>query len=493
MASKSQESKAQAESTETTSVLDRIISEGNLNRTPDDYQNSRKWLTHLVDQIAGKQMMVSADVDQMLNDRIAQIDELISVQLDEVMHADEFQKLESSWRGLAYLVNQSETSDRLRIKVLNVSKRDLTKDLCKPNQRFDQSALYKQVYSHEYDQLGGEPYGLLIGDYEFSRRPEDIALLEEMAGVAAGSHAPFIAAANAELFNFDSFTQINDPQDLKAVFDNEAYAKWKSFRASEDSKYVGLCMPHISLRLPYGPETVPVEEFDYREGVDGTDHSKYLWGNAAYAFGARATDAFAKYEWCAAIRGYAGGGLVEGLPLHTFTTNEGDIAAKCPTEVAIPDGRENELANLGFIPLTHYKGTDSAVFMGAQSCNKPVEYMDPDATANAKLSSQLQYTLAVCRFAHFLKAMLRERVGSYMSKSQCQKFLNNWIANYVQLNPDAKQEEKARFPLAEASVEVEEIPGKPGTYSAVARLRPHFQLEGVQLSLRLVAKQLKQS
>jgi type VI secretion system protein ImpC len=310
-----------------------------------------------------------------------------------------------------------------------------------------------------------------------------------MSNVAAASHAPFVAASSPELFNFDTFTTLAGPRDLERIFDNDAYIKWTSFRKSEDSKYVGLCLPHVLLRLPYGEETIPVEEFDFEEGVDGRDHSNYLWGNAAYAFAARLTDAFAKHEWCAAIRGVEGGGLVEGLPTHTFMTDDGDVAVKCPTELAITERREHELSKLGFIPLSHYKGTDNAVFMGAQSCNKPTQYMDPDATANAKLSSQLQYTMAVCRFAHFLKVMLRDKVGSYMSRDQCQDFLNSWISNYVLLDDKASQEAKARFPLREASVEVSEIPGKPGSYSAIARLRPHFQLVEVTISLRLVAKQ----
>ena len=290
------------------------------------------------------------------------------------------------------------------------------------------------------------------------------------------------------MFNFESFTELAGPRDLEKIFDNEAYLKWNMFRKSDDSRYVGLCLPHVLMRLPYGKETTPVEEFDYEENVDGRDHSKYLWGNAAYAFAARLTDAFARHEWCAAIRGVEGGGLVEGLPAHTFTTDDGDIATKCPTEIAITDRRENELAKLGFIPLCYYKGTDTAVFMGAQSTQKPQLYLDDDANANSRLSTQLQYILACSRFAHFLKAMMRDKIGSFMSRDQCEAFLNRWIAHYVLLDDMAPQEMKAKFPLRDARIEVSEIPGKPGAYNAVAFLRPHFQLEELAVSLRLVAR-----
>jgi len=309
-----------------------------------------------------------------------------------------------------------------------------------------------------------------------------------LSNVAASAHAPFLSAASPTLFNFDSFTELAGPRDVAKIFDNDAYVAWKDFRKSDDSKYVGLCLPHILLRLPYGKDTAPVEEFDYEEKVDGRDHKKYLWGNAAYALGARITTAFAKHEWCAAIRGVEGGGLVEGLPAHTFQTDDGDYTVKCPTEIAITDRRENELSKLGFIPACHYKGTTNAVFMGTQSANKPTQYLNADANANARLSSQLQYMFAVSRFAHFLKAMMRDKIGSFMSREQCQKFLNDWITNYILLDDFASQDAKAKFPLREARIEVSEDPAKPGVYSAVAFLRPHFQLDELTVSLRLVAK-----
>jgi len=423
----------------------------------------------------------------MINARIAQIDHLVSLQLNQVMHAPEFQKLEASWRGLRYLMDNSETGTMLKIRVLNASKKDLLRDLQKAPE-FDQSAMFKKVYEDEYGIFGGEPFGALIGDYEFGKHPEDIELLEKVSNVAAAAHAPFLTAAEASLMNLDSFTNLGQPRDLAKIYDSTEFAKWKSFRQSEDSRYVGLCVPHILMRLPYGKDTKPVDGFNYEEGVDGTDHSKYLWGNAAYALGARLTSAFSMYGWCAAIRGVEGGGLVEGLPAHNFRTDEGDIALKCPTEIAITDRREKELADLGFVPLVHCKNTDYAAFFSVQSAQKPKLYDKEAANANARLSSQLPYILAVSRFAHYLKAMMRDKIGSFMSRAECERFLNEWINNYVISDDTAGPVLKARRPLKEARVEVTEVAGKPGAYRAVAFLRPHFQLDEIAVSLRLVAE-----
>jgi type VI secretion system protein ImpC len=468
-------------------ILDDICEEGRIGQTAEERTSGKLWLKDLVQEVMTGQMTVSKDTDKMINDRIAHLDTLISKQLNEVLHAEEFQKLEASWRGLKYLVQQTETSISLKIKLMNASKKDLFNDLDKAVE-FDQSALFKKIYEEEYGTLGGSPFGVLIGDYEFGRTPQDVSLLEKMSGVAATSHAPFISAAAPSLFNFESYTELSGPRDLEKIFDNDAYLKWNMFRKSDDARYVGLCLPHVLTRLPYGEKTTPVEEFNFEEDVDGRDHKKYLWSNAAYAFGARLTDAFARHEWCAAIRGVEGGGLVEGLPTHTFETDDGDIATKCPTEIAITDRRENELAKLGFIPISYYKGTDTAVFMGAQSTQKPQLYLNDDANANSRLSTQLQYIFACSRFAHFLKTMMRDKIGSFMSRDQCESFLNTWISHYVLLDDMAAQDLKAKFPLRDARIEVAEIAGKPGAYNAVAFLRPHFQLEALGVSLRLVAK-----
>jgi type VI secretion system protein ImpC len=469
------------------SLLDQIITETRIGRDEVQREQSRRQIATLVEEVMQGTVRVAKDIESTINARIADIDALLSRQLNEIMHAPELQKLEASWRGLHYLVHQSETSTMLKIRVLNVSKQDLLRDLERASE-FDQSALFKKVYEEGYGVFGGEPIGALIGDYEFGRHPQDMALLEKISNVAAAAHAPFVAAANAQLFNLDSYTDLGMPRDLAKIFDTVEYAKWKAFRDSEDSRYVGLALPHILMRLPYGPETVPVEAFNFQEDVDGTDHSKYLWGNAAYAFGTRLTDAFAKYHWCAAIRGVEGGGLVEGLPTHTFKTDDGDIALKCPTEIAITDRREKELSDLGFIPLVHSKGTDYAAFFGAQSCQKARKYDTDAANANARLSTQLQYIMATSRFAHYLKAIMRDKIGSFMTRQNCESYLNRWITNYVLLDDNASQEAKANNPLREARVDVSEVRGKPGVYRAVAFLKPHFQLDELTLSLRLVAE-----
>jgi type VI secretion system protein ImpC len=481
-----QKAAAAVEEKEEKGLLDQIIEEGRLAREETQKTWARDMIGELVSQIMAGTITVSKDTVAMINARISAIDHLVSKQLNEVMHHPDFQKLEGSWRGLHYLVNKSETGERMKLRVMNVSKTELLKDMEKAAE-FDQSALFKKVYEEEYGMFGGASFGALIGDYEFSNHPQDLSLLEKISGVAAAAHAPFIAAASPKLINLDSFTNLGTPRDLAKIFQSVEYAKWKSFRDSDDSKYVGLALPHILMRLPYGRDNVPVESFNYEEDVSGTDHSKYLWGNAAYALGARLTDAFAKYSWCAAIRGVEGGGLVEGLPVHTFRTDEGDVALKCPTEIAITDRREKELADLGFIPLVHCKGTDYAAFFSTQSANKPKVYDQDAATANARLSSQLQYILAVSRFAHYLKSMMRDKIGSFMSRSQAEDFLNRWIAQYVLLDDSAGQDAKASHPLREARIDVSEIPGKPGAYRAVAFLRPHFQLDELAVSLRLVA------
>jgi type VI secretion system protein ImpC len=384
------------------------------------------------------------------------------------------------------MLDQSETNDKLKIKVLNVSKRELLKDLQRAPE-FDQSALFKKVYEEEFGVFGGAPFAALIGDYQFGKGPEEIELLERISQTAAGAHAPFLSAASPEFFNLESYATLDAPRDLSKVFDSTEYAKWKSFRASEDSRYVGLTAPRMLLRLPYGKNTKQIDAFQYEEDVDGTEHNKYLWGNSAYALGTRLTNAFALYGWCAAIRGVEGGGLVEGLPVHNFYTDEGDLAMKCPTEVQITDRREKEMADQGFIPLVHSKNNDFAAFFSVQSCQKAKMYDKDAANANARLSTQLPYIFAVSRFAHYLKAMMRDKLGSFMSRSDCERFLNQWIQHYVTPDDTASQTMKASHPLREARIDVAEVPGKPGVYRAVAFLRPHFQLDELSVGLRLVA------
>ncbi len=467
-------------------LLDQIVQDGRFGKEAPARERGKNLIKQFVAEVLAGSITIAPDTEAMINARIAQIDHLLSIQLNEIIHHSDFQKLESTWRGLKYLLSQSETSAMLKIKVLNVSKKDLLRDLQRAPE-FDQSALFKKVYEEEFGVFGGAPFGALLGDYEFGKSGQDIELLEKVSNVAAAAHAPFLTAASADMFNLESYTQIDAPRDLGKVFDTTEYAKWKSFRESEDARYVALTAPRMLLREPYGQATVPLEAFAYEEKVDGTDHSRYLWGNAAWALGARVTQSFAKYSWCATIRGVESGGLVEGLPVHNFRTESGDLAMKCPTEAPITDRREKELADLGFAPLVHQKNTDKAAFFSVNSAHKPKVYDSPAATANARISAQLPYLFAVSRFAHYLKAMMRDKIGGYMSKDEASQYLNRWISNYVVSNDTAGFATKAQYPLKEARVDVVEIAGKPGAYRAVAFLRPHFQLDELTVSLRLVA------
>lgn len=470
---------------EDVSLFDQIIEN---TRAMDDHERetNRTYIEEYLKKVT-EGNVVSKDVVANINYWIAEIDKSLSAQLNEVMHCSEFQALEGTWRGLHYLTHQSETGQSLKIRVINVNKKDLLKDLEKAVE-FDQSTTFKKVYEEEYGQLGGQPYGMLVGDFHFSRHPDDINLLKLLSNAAAAAHAPLISGADPALFNMEQFTELANPRDLAKIFDGAEYASWRSFRESDDSRYCALTLPRVLGRLPYGAEFKQVEEFNFEESVDGKDNSKYLWMNSSWAYAARVTDAFAKSGWMANIRGVEGGGKVEGLPVHTFPTDDGDVAMKCPTEIAITDRREFELSNLGFLPLLHAKNEDFAVFMGAQSAQKPKTYFDPDANANAELSSKINYLLCVSRFGHYLKVMARDKIGSGMERSECERWLNDWIGNFVCDPATAGEEMKARCPLSAASVEVREIEGKPGWYEAVAYLRPHFQLETLSASMRLVAE-----
>jgi type VI secretion system protein ImpC len=472
---------------EKSSLLDQIVSEGRVGRDETARQWGRSLVSEFVKQVLDGQMTVSPDLEAMINQRIAQIDHLLSLQLNEILHHPKFQKLESTWRGIRYLMENSETGVNLKLKVFNATKKEILRDLQRVPE-FDQSQMFKKVYEQEFGVFGGEPFACLLGDYEFGRGPEDIEFLERMSQVAAAAHAPFMAAAAPDLMNLESYTQLDAPRDLAKIFDTTEYARWKGFRMSEDSRYMCLTLPHVLMRLPYGSATKPVDGFHYEEGVTGDDHSKYLWGNAAYALGARITNAFARYGWCAAIRGVEGGGLVDSLPSHIFTTEHGDVALKCPTETIITDRREKELSDLGFAPLVHCKGTDYAAFFSVQTCQKAKLYDTEQANANARLSAQLPYMLAVSRFAHYLKSMMRDKVGSFTSRKEVEVFLNRWIVNYVTEDDTASHAVKAQYPLREARVDVIEDKSKPGVFKAVAFLRPHFQLEELSVSLRLVAE-----
>jgi type VI secretion system protein ImpC len=448
----------------------------------------------LVEEATRGTVTWSKNLNVTIAKAVAAIDAAMSKQLSAILHKPEFQKLEGSWRGLNQFVMSSETSTTLKIKLMNVSKKDLFTDLDKAVE-FDQSQIFKKLYEAEFGMAGGEPYGALIGDYEFTAHPNDIALMQNMSSVAAAAFAPFVAAAAPQMLGMESWEELSKPRDLAKIFESPEYTKWRSFRDSEDSRFVNLVLPRTLSRLPYGKNTKPIDEFDFEEveqdqgGVaKGSKHGQYCWSNAAYAMGSVLTRAFAENGWCTAIRGAEGGGKVENLPTHVFLSDDGDRDVKCPTEIGITDRREAELSGLGFLPICHYKNTDYAVFFGAQSTQKPKKYDSPDATANAAISARLPYIMATSRFAHYLKIMGRDKIGQFMEAPDCEKWLNNWIQNFVNGNADSGPELKAKYPLKEARIEVREIPGKPGSYNAIAHLCPWLQMEELTTSLRMVAK-----
>jgi type VI secretion system protein ImpC len=444
----------------------------------------------LAAQALASSTAISDDAIKTIQAIIAEIDRKLSEQVNLILHHEDYQKLEGAWRGLHHLVSHTETDETLKIRVMNISKKDLHKTLKKfKGTAWDQSPLFKKIYEEEYGQFGGAPYGALVGDYHFDHSPPDVELLNEMAKVSAAAHAPFISGVAPTLFQMESWQELSNPRDLTKIFQTAEYAGWRSLRESDDSRYIGLAMPRFLARLPYGAKTNPVEEFAFEEDVEGAQHDRYCWANSAYAMALNINESFKFYGWCSRIRGIESGGAVSGLPTHTFPTDDGGVDMKCPTEIAISDRREAELAKNGFMPLVHRKNTDFAAFIGAQSLHKPEEYDDADATANANLAARLPYLFSTCRFAHYLKCIVRDKIGSFKGRDEMQAWLNRWIANYVEGNPaTASEETKARRPLSAAEVVVEEIEGNPGYYSSKFFLRPHYQLEGLTVSLRLVSK-----
>lgn len=443
----------------------------------------------LAEQVLQKSDIVSDDVTQTINAYIAEIDRKITEQMNLVLHHADFQKLEGAWRGLHYLVNNSETDQQLKIRVMNISKKELGKTLKRyKGTAWDQSPIFKKMYEEEYGQLGGEPYGCIVGDYYFDQSPPDVELLAGMGQVAAAAHAPFIAAANCTLLGMDSWNELSNPRDLAKITSTPDYAAWRSLRESDDSKYLALAMPRTLARLPYGAATNPVEEFNFEEDASG-ESDKYTWQNAAYAMAVNINRSFKEYGWCSRIRGIESGGIVDGLPVHTFPSDDGGVDMKCPTEIAISDRRSAELDKLGLMPLVHRKNSDMAAFIAAQSLHQPAEYDDPDATANAALGARLPYIFASSRFAHYLKCIVRDKLGSFQDQQSMQKWLTRWITQYVDGDPaNSSDEVKSRRPLSAAEVIVEEVEGQPGFYTSKFFLRPHYQLEGLTVSLRLVSK-----
>lgn len=476
---------------EVTSILDQVI--GATKQT--EVSRSEELIKTLTEEALNGTVSWNKNLTVTFNESIAALDAKISKQLAKIMHHDKFQKLEGSWRGVHNLVTNTETGGSLKLRLISMTKKELHKDLSKAVE-FDQSQIFKKVYEGEFGIAGGEPFGAIVGDYEFSNHPEDIECLSLMSNVSASGFCPFLSATAPELFGFDSWQEMDKPRDLSKVFESLEYTKWNSFRESADSRFVTLTMPRVLARLPYGEATSPVEAFRYEEFdlsedenySKAADHEDYCWSNAAYALAARLTEAFSKYGFCTAIRGAEGGGRVNGLPTHTYMSNDGDPTLKCPTEIGITDRREAELSKLGFLPVCHYKDKDYAVFFGAQSCQKAATYSDPDAQANASISTRLPYIMATSRFAHYLKVMGRDKVGSFAEAQDLENWLNRWILGFVNASEGGGQEIRAKYPLADAKVTVAEIPGKPGSYNAVAWMRPWLQMEELSSSLRLVAK-----
>jgi type VI secretion system protein ImpC len=471
-------------------LLDQVI--GATKQTERD--RAQELIKALTEEALKGTVTFSRNLQQTFDRAIAEIDRKVSEQLNQVMHHPRFTQLEGSWRGLHYLVSNSETGTSLKIRMLQLSKKEMARDLQRAVE-FDQSQLFKKIYENEFGTPGGEPYGSLVGDYEWTAHPEDVETLRLVSNIAAGAFAPFISGVGAGMFGFQDWRELSKPRDLAKIFETQEYAKWRSYRDTEDSRFVSLVMPRVIARLPYGEKTKPIEEFGYEEApanADGSaramDHTHYCWMNAAYVMAQRMTDAFAQSGFCTAIRGAEGGGKVSNLPNHVFTSDDGDLDAKCPTEIGITDRREAELSGLGFLPLCHYKNTDYAVFFGAQSTQKPKKYDRPEATANAAISARLPYLMATSRFAHYLKVMARDKIGSFMEASDCESWLNRWIQNYVNPMEGAGQEARAKYPLREARIEVKEVPGKPGVYNAVAHLRPWLQMEELTTSMRMVAR-----
>ncbi|MGA2708491.1 MAG: type VI secretion system contractile sheath large subunit [Steroidobacteraceae bacterium] len=488
MATKTETAAAQATTTET-SLLDQAIS-ATKQTEPEQAQLLLKTLTE--EALAGT-LTFSKNLTVTFNKAIALLDKKLSEQTSAIMHHPDFLKLEGSWRGLQYFVKNTLTDSMLKIKLLNASKTEIGKDLAKATD-FDQSDTFKRIYTSEFGTLGGEPFGALIGDYEFTNQSSDVEFLTSMSSIAAGAFTPFISSTNSKMFGLSDFRDLAKPQDLKRNFESQEYARWRSFRDRDEAAFVTLTMPRVLARVPYGKATNAIEEFAFEEAPKDAkgnekplEHEEYCWMNAAYVLGARLTDAFAKNGWCTAIRGAENGGKVEGLPSHVFKSDDGDTDQKCPTEIGIDERREYELSECGFLSLVHSKNSDFAVFIGSQTTKKPAKYSTPDATENAQIASRLPYVMATARFAHFLKVMGRDKIGSFMEVDDCGQWLNNWIQNYVNSSPTASAESKARYPLREARVEVKAIPGKAGCYNAVAYLRPWLQMEELTASLRLVA------
>ena len=443
----------------------------------------------LAQQALADSSVVSDDVFATMDAMRSAIDKKLSEQINKVLHNADFQKLESAWRGLSYLVMNTSTSKDLKIRVMNVGKDEIRKMFRQyRDAAWDQSPLFKRIYEAEFGQLGGQPFGSFICDYAFDHTAPDLEVMKGLCKIGAAAHAPMISSAGSSLFGMESWTELSNPRDLSKLFDSTEYLSWRTFRETSDSRYMALTMPRFLGRQLYGAKTDPIEEFDFEEDVEG-DHDKHLWLNAAYAMGVRVTEAFSTYGWTTRIRGVESGGTVEDLPCAMFPTDDGGVDLKCPTEIAISDRREAELSKAGLMALIHRKNTSNATFIGAQTVHKPAVYDDPDATANANLSARLPYIFSSCRFAHYLKCMVRDWIGGNREAPQLQRDLQDWIRNYIDGAPDTSSEEtKARLPLKDAKIEIIPDEENPGYYKGKFLFVPHYQLEGMDVSLSMVSR-----
>ncbi len=489
MADPNLEAKQAAPATEEASEFEMLLQKEFKPRTAERKSAVQTAVRTLAEQALSSTALISDDAIRSIKSMIAEIDKKLSEQVNLILHHEDFRALEGTWRGLHHLVNNTETDEMLKIRVMNISKKEMGKTLKKfKGTAWDQSPLFKKLYENEFGTPGGEPYGCLIGDYQFDHSAPDVEMLTGIAQIASAAHAPFISAADPGLMGMESWQELSNPRDLTKIFGTAEYAAWRALRDSEDARYLGLTMPRFLSRMPYGAKTNPVEDFAFEEDTEGADHSKYTWSNSAYAMGININRAFKQYGWCARIRGAESGGMIENLPVHTFPTDDGGVDMKCPTEIAITDRREAELAKNGLMPLSHWKNTNYAVFVGAQSLQKPTVYDDPDATANANLAARLPYLFATCRFAHYLKCMVRDKIGGFQERDEMERWLNDWIMQFCVDSSTASETDKAKRPLAAAEVKVEEVEGNPGYYTSKFFLRPHYQLEGLTVSLRLVSK-----
>ena len=471
------------------SILDRIIAETRLNPEDEAYGIAKRGVSAFIEELLkpqnDKQPVKKALVDRM----IAEIDAKLSQQMDEILHHDSFQALESAWRGLKLLVDRTDFRENTRIELINASKQDLLEDF-EDSPEIVQSGLYKHIYTAEYGQFGGQPVGALIANYYFGPSAPDIKTLQYVATVASMSHAPFIASAGPQFFGLESFNGLPDIKDLEDHFEGPQFAKWQSFRERDDARYVGLTLPRFLLRTPYDPVENPVKSFVYKENVSGS-HEDYLWGNTAFTFASRLTDSFAKFRWCPNIIGPQNGGAVEDLPLHHFESM-GEIETKIPTEVLVSDRREYELAEEGFIALTMRKGSDNAAFFSANSAQKPKFFGNSEegktAELNYKLGTQLPYLFIVNRLAHYLKVLQREQIGAWKERTDLELELNKWIRQFVADQENPSSEVRSRRPLRAAQVNVSDVEGEPGWYRVSLSVRPHFKYMGADFTLSLVGK-----